>query len=332
MIAPRGIVATLVVALFAVLLTACSSGQPAARTLAHDAMHAFHDAPVKTIKGSFTDGVIPVSVAVTEDSHGDAGGSGTFDHFPVAFLRVGGSTYVQGEAYWHWARLSGWPAWPQLGQQWVLTGPDPATSAFQIASRAAGTLAPLQEHAATMSVGSPVRRESRWIYPLTYGSMTYDVTADWHHRLVAVHDDTARAGANLLTGTELRISYGGTLHAAGPGPGQYVNVGDPTTLPARYTDLGSVQPATCDRIGCTLTEKIGNDGGAPVGESVLTVTYYEYSDRQEALSSCQSAIPAIPHNGNAEVSCEATGVDLVSWTSLYQYWWGTTITNPPYDP
>jgi len=313
-------------------LTACSAGQPSAVSLANDAVRAFDRAPVKTIQGSFVDGVIPVSVEVTVDSKGDASGTGTFDHFPVAFLRTGGDTFIQGVAYWHWERLFQWSAWPQLGQQWVQTGPDPATSAFEVASRAAGTLAEMKHNARSMSVESPVRREGRWVYPISYGATTYEVSADKSRRLVAVQDSTPRAGVNLLTRTKLSISYGGVLHAAAPGTGEFVDLGDPTTLPALYTDLGDVAPAQCDETGCTLTEKIGNNAGAPVGQSVLTITYYEDVGHVGPLASCQAAIPAIPHNGSAQVSCRATGSALVSWTSQYGYLWDTSITNPPYDP
>lgn len=130
MLGRRATAGMVAVALLSVaLLTSCGSA-PSAPALAREALRAFGSAPVKTIRGSFTDGVIPVAAKVTVASNGDAGGSGFFDHFPVKFLRVGGTTYVQGVWYWHWERLFQWPAWPGLGEQWVETGPDPVTSAF----------------------------------------------------------------------------------------------------------------------------------------------------------------------------------------------------------
>lgn len=326
-----GLAASLMAAvLLTLLLAACGTGPGGAKTLASESVRAFQQAPVKTIQGSFRDGMIPVSFKVTVGAHGDASGTGTFDHFPVGFLRAGGKTYVNGVTYWQWERLPAWPVWPQLGQLWVRTSHDPATSAFEAALTAGDSVTTLRQRAAAMSVGAPVRGDGQQVYPLTYGSATFDVIAGDGHRLVGVRDPGMRVGAMLLSGIRLSIAYGGTLQAVPPAAGQYVDPGDPSTLPAMYTDLGLVGQAPCDQTGCTATLKVGNDGGAPLGQSVVTFRYYETGDDQDLLSTCQASIPAIPYNGSAQVSCHATGAALVAWMSSNDVWYDALITNPPY--
>lgn len=312
-------------------LAACGSVPPA-KTLARDAVSAFDAAPVKTIQGSFVDGVVPVSLKLTVGPEGDASGIGTFEHFPVTYVQGSKSSFVEGTQYWAWERLSDWQVWTGLGSTWVKTNPDwdPATNAFQRGIRATGLVTQRGADAGNVTLGHSARLQGRRIDQLLDGPITYDVAARAPHRLLAVSDGAGRIGNTVLGRTRFSIGYGGAPLQGAPAHGGYVDPTDPSTLPAEY-DITKTAAGECQNGGCSDSVTVQNLAGAPVGKSLVTITQEEYPENGSTLGSCQIAIPAIGYKASTTIGCTVRSPQLAAWLAGGgQTVARAVVSNPPY--
>lgn len=335
---------------FCALLTAACGGAagptgptgPSPNDIAAQAAKGVAAASTVHLKGTLAErSTITVDAVISTSTDGDATITGSFGGVQFAMVVVDGRTYVQGAQLWP-ALMSDARQARAFGAKWVLIRPDDV----QYGGDALATLAPALRQLASMrtadggklvgtfSGGRAVRVDGRRAVEVTAEGVTYDVTASAPRKVLRITSKTPLIGNSNVSNIQLDEDYDAPLSATAPG--QFLDVDDQSTWPAMYDVGDDADTKDCDQYSCTLYVTTSNDGGAPEGDSVVTIT--AETPGGDPIESCQATITPVAHGQDTNATCT---IQSDAWTSFVNgnapeggfARFGTSVSlhNPPYD-
>lgn len=334
------------IGLAALLVSACSGSNPfdsnplgpPLPVIAHDAISAYQAAPSVQIRGSYTDGAVPVTVrvAVQPATGGAISGHATYNGAPLTVAGDGGKVFTQGLTYWQAQGAQGLHTWPQYGAGWVLApSRDPAVSAISSATDLGGLLDQFRRDASALVSQGTSELEGQQIASLRDGHTIYDVSTSPPYRLLALRYAGSAGSAIGLRDLNLQLKYGGPLKVSLPTSGQYVDPGDASTFPALYEVQSMSDIQSCDQNSCGFGATLVNTTGSEQGQVTATLALYQDAQLTQLLGSCAAPVPQVTTGQTTTVSCRITDQSYQSFykslaqsATVYRH---VTIKNPPYS-
>lgn len=289
------------------------------------------------LKGSVKNGApLTIDVILETDADGNATFTGTGrDGVPFTMVVVDGKTYLKGAQFWTDVLPDAGEA-RAFGDKWVLLQPDDAEYGGDMT-----TLVPtlrdlmsLRTAHGKFTGGRKVTVDGRKAIELKMHGATYDVAASGAHKLLRVASSSDPIEPSRMSDVRVDVDYDAPLSATAPSP--FLDASDQSTWPARYDVDADASTGDCNQFSCTLNVGATNDGGAPEGQSVVTIT--AETPGGDPIASCQAPVPALPNGGSTTVSCAVTGD---AWTNFVdsnapeggfaQFQTEVSLHNPPYD-
>jgi hypothetical protein len=336
----RGVV---VAACAALALAGCSLPffGPSAQDLAIHAYQGLRTAKTVHLKGGFTakSKAYVVDVVVEPKQDGGATGSGSYGGVPFKYINSGKQTYLAGSALWQ--TISGDPKTARVyGEKWIVATPqNPVVAALVTLNDLGGIEATLSAKATTMQKGQETTVDGTRTAVLSDGKFAYFVSESDPMRLVRIQVGAGRTTSEGLSSVKLDLHYDSSsrFDAGAPPAGQFIDPGDPATMPALYELVNLSGLQNCGETDCGFTATVRNDNGPPEGQTVATLILWKDQGHSAQIGSCQAPVPALAHGQTGDVSCRISGA---GWNAFYAaipaggsapLWKDVTFHNPPYD-
>jgi hypothetical protein len=349
------------------LVAACSGPLPAPmpflappnpNAIAAEAGRAAAKATMLHVKGGVDlGGAMGVDVMLEPGERGAAGGNGTMYGTLFNLAADGDRTFVRSDHLWSTVVSNAGDA-RALAGKWVLVR---ASDTTYRGDRLA-PLVPAVRHLAALrtpdgrslaghfTLGRKVTVGGKNAIEVKARGISFAVTATGPRRLLRVTAASVKDGEREWRHVSLDVRASGRQAVAVPAAGQYLDLNDESTWPAKY-DTASVEPdeESCDQFSCQLHVDVTNQAGPPEGQSVVTIEVWTPAPFGSAplmgpppdgppFKTCQAPIPPLAHGQTATVTCSIGGDD---WTAaveaasgpgdLFQYPVDSTLHNPPYD-
>lgn len=281
--------------------------------LATGAANSWYKASALQFKGSMTVAEGRLDFAVTESEQSQQGkGSGTLNGQAFTYLAASSNEYLKGQAFWqqyYTGHQSAQLKAKGIEDKYAQAQGNDVVEALQGLTQLGGDITQLQADAHSFKKGSQRTIDGQQATALTFGGDTFWVAQGNPDQLVGFRAATAGSLHNV------NVTIAPTRVPNVSAPGQSVNPNDPSTLPAQYEVLDTIDPNgfdDCDQNTCVLHADVTNNGGSPQGPGTLQLTAQDPNTNGN-VASCSATIPNIPSDQDADVTCTVSGGAWTAW-------------------